>query len=240
MLRVEQLRVRYRAIAALRGVSLEVLEGEAVGIVGPNGAGKSSLLMAIAGAVAIESGTVEFAGRPLNGLAPERIIHAGIAIVSSGRRVFPGLTVEENLRLGEFQRRERQDFSGELRRLYEAFPVLGERRHSPADRLSGGEQQQLAIARALLGRPRLLMLDEPSLGLAPLLVDKVYEILRRLRADGTTMLVVEQNPARLMDFVDRLYVLNDGLVSISGRTSDVLTHRHLESALFGLAAADDR
>ena len=233
LLAVDDLAVRYGPIAALRGVSVAVEEGEFVGIVGPNGAGKSTLLFAITGAVRAEAGHVSFDGQALSGLAPEDIVRRGMALVPEGRELFGELTVEENLRLGATIRRDRSGVEADVRAQMEAFPILAERRRARAEKLSGGEQQMLAVARALMGRPRMLLLDEPSLGLAPLITRQVYETLTGLNREGMTILVVEQNPARIIDVARRVYVLRSGRIARSG-PPDILSRREeLDEAYFG-------
>src|ERR1700678_2728350 len=197
LLVVSGLVVRYGAVTAVRGLNLEVADGETVGVVGPNGAGKTSLLSAIAGIVPPLAGHVTFAGVPLSGIAIEDVVGRGMALVPEGRHIFAALTVRENLLLGATVRRDAQAVRHDMKRVFAMFPILAERRHHPAGQLSGGEQQQLAIARALLSRPRLLMLDEPSLGLAPTVVDRVYELLRTIREQAVTILLVEQNAERV-------------------------------------------
>ena len=232
LLAVEGLTVKYGPIPALRDVSLSIEEGETLAIVGANGAGKSTLTLAIAGVVAPAAGRIAFAGRPLAGALPEAIARRGIALVPEGRHIFEGLTVEENLVLGLATRSGREARAA-LDEVYAAFPVLLERRNGLGTRLSGGEQQQLAIARALLSRPRLLMLDEPSLGLAPIMVDRVYAILRDLRAKQVTVLLVEQNPSRIGEVADRIMVLASGHVSLTGTATDVLGSGALGAAYLG-------
>jgi branched-chain amino acid transport system ATP-binding protein len=202
MLEIADLTVRYGRIAAVQGASLRVGEGELVGLVGPNGAGKSSTLKAVAGLVAAAEGRVEVDGEPV-GASP---IRAGIAYVPESRRIFGALTVEENLRLGATTR-PRADRAAELRRMYERFPLLETRRRSGASDLSGGQQQILAIARALVSRPKLLLLDEPTLGLSPSMIDEVFAIVASLRDDGVTVLLVEQNTLRTLAVADRTYVM---------------------------------
>ncbi len=231
LLELEAVGVRYGPVPALRDVSLSLEEGETLGVVGPNGAGKTTLTLAIAGALPLASGSVRFGGRALGGLRPEDVSTLGVALVPEGRRIFDGLTVQENLLLGMSARLG--DKAGRARALDEMhamFPILFERRHGIATRLSGGEQQQLAIARALLSRPRLLILDEPSLGLAPLMVDRVYEVLLSLRKSGLSILLVEQNPMRIGIVADRLVVLSGGGVRLEGRAADLLGDARLENA----------
>ena len=238
LLAVEDLAVRYGPIAALRGISVAVSEGEFVGIVGPNGAGKSTLLLSITGAVRTDAGSVSFCGERLSGLAPEDIVRRGMALVPEGRELFGELTVEENLRLGATIRRDRRGVEEDVREQMAAFPILKERRRARAEKLSGGEQQMLAVARALMGRPRMLLLDEPSLGLAPLITRQVYQTLTGLNRRGMTILVVEQNPARIIDVARRVYVLRSGRIARTG-APDILSRREeLDEAYFGFGAHD--
>jgi branched-chain amino acid transport system ATP-binding protein len=211
VLRVDRLSVHYGRIRAVRDLSLTVAEGELVGLLGPNGAGKSSTLAAIAGALAPAAGTVTLAGADVTGQPAERMVRRGVALVPEGRRIFATLTVAENLALGATVRRgDTARVRADVEEQLERFPVLRRYAGTAAGKLSGGEQQQLAIARALLARPRLLLMDEPSLGLAPVLVDVVFDTIERLRADGLTILLVEQNAARAVAVADRCYVLRSG------------------------------
>ena len=231
LLELEAVGVRYGPVPALRDVTLSLEEGETLGVVGPNGAGKTTLTLAIAGALPLATGSVHFGGRALGGLQPEAVSMLGIALVPEGRRIFDGLTVQENLLLGMSARvGDRAARARALDKMHAMFPILFERRHGIATRLSGGEQQQLAIARALLSRPRLLILDEPSLGLAPLMVDRVYEVLLALRKSGLSILLVEQNPMRIGIVADRLVVLAGGDVRLEGKASELLGDARLENA----------
>jgi branched-chain amino acid transport system ATP-binding protein len=222
VLKVENLNVRYGGVAAVQGVSLEVKQGEVVGIVGPNGAGKTTTLSAILGLVTPSAGSIVFDGRSLIGKAPEEVARAGLALVPEGRRIFGTLTVGENLQLGSTVRSRNEDTKNDLERVLDRFPALKSSYSTAADRLSGGQQQQLAIARALLSRPRLLLLDEPSLGLAPQMIDEVFDILAELRESGSTLLLVEQNALRTVEFADRCYVLRTGTVTLSGTRAELL------------------
>jgi branched-chain amino acid transport system ATP-binding protein len=222
VLKVENLNVRYGGVAAVQGVSLEVKQGEVVGIVGPNGAGKTTTLSAILGLVTPSAGSIVFDGRSLIGKAPEEVARAGLALVPEGRRIFGTLTVGENLQLGSTVVARNADTREDLERVLDRFPALKSAYSAPADRLSGGQQQQLAIARALLSRPRLLLLDEPSLGLAPQMIDEVFDILDELRESGSTLLLVEQNALRTVEFADRCYVLRTGTVTLSGTRAELL------------------
>ncbi len=233
MLQIAGLDVRYGPIRALRGVSIEVGRGEFVGIVGPNGAGKSTLLLSIVGMVRPQSGRIEHDGTALMGRPPEEIVRRGIALVPEGREIFGELTVEENLRLGTTIRKDRRAAEADVERMMKEFPILGERRRGQAGKLSGGEQQQLAIARAMLGDPKLLLLDEPSLGLAPLITKQVYQVLKRLNEAGVTILVVEQNPKRIMKAATRLYVLRNGQLAFSGPPEALERAEDLDRAYFG-------
>ncbi|MBL8581058.1 MAG: ABC transporter ATP-binding protein [Rhizobiaceae bacterium] len=233
MLAVEGLTVKYGPIPALRDVTLGMAEGETLAVVGANGAGKSTLTLAIAGAVRPFAGRITYDGNPLAGLLPEEVTRRGIALVPEGRHIFEGLTVEENLLLGLTARADQASARGALDDIYAAFPILLERRGGLGTRLSGGEQQQLAIARALLSRPRLLILDEPSLGLAPIMVDRVYAILADLRRRGVTLLLIEQNPGRIGEVADRVIVLANGTVQLSGPAAEVLASERLGAAYLG-------
>ncbi len=215
MLSVTGLTTRYGAISALRDADLHVGSGEVVGLIGPNGAGKTTLLNTVAGLLTPSEGTVSFEGEDVTGTSPERLLRSGLALVPEHRRIFVDLTVEENLRIGgvTVAQRERGDLLDEMA---ERFPVLGEKWSTAAGYLSGGEAQQLAIARTLMSKPRLVMMDEPSLGLAPVLVDVVFELIESLRAQGRTLLIVEQNATRMLEVADRAYVLRSGAVVASG------------------------
>ncbi len=234
LLTVSGLVVRYGAVVAVRGVDLAVGESEIVSIVGPNGAGKTSLLSAVAGIVEPAAGTITFAARSLEGAALEDVVARGLALVPEGRHIFASLTVSENLMLGATIRRDADIVHADLDRFFAMFPILGERRRQPAGQLSGGEQQQLAIARALLSRPRLLMLDEPSLGLAPTVVDQVYTLLRTVREQGVTILLVEQNAERLFGISDRVYVMSGGEFGLSGSAADIKSDPRFDAAYFGV------
>ena len=233
MLEVDRLDVRHGAVRALRDVSLAVAEHEIVGVVGPNGAGKSTLLLTIAGALQPAGGAIRFRGEAIGAAAAENIARLGISMVPEGRRIFTQLTVEENLRLGTQMRRDRDGIERDFRQMLDLFPVLGERRSAPGGKLSGGEQQQLAIARALMTRPRLVLLDEPALGLAPLVIEAVYATLHRLRAEqALTLLLVEQSTYRVLANADRVYVLRHGRITLEGPSAD-LDEKAVERAYFG-------
>lgn len=233
MLVLEDVHVRYGAIAALRGVSLRVNQGEMVGLIGVNGAGKTTSLMTIAGVLKPMQGTITFAGQSIVGQSPEEIVRKGIALVPEGRRIFPGLTVEENLRLGAAIRSDRAEIQRDIDEMCTRFPILGERLKQPGGTLSGGEQQQLAIARGLMSRPSLIMLDEPSLGLAPMLVTEMFELVAQLRETGVTILLVEQNVERTLEIADRAYLLNTGQVEFEGPAEELRRRVDVVSAYLG-------
>jgi len=233
MLELNNIHARYGAITALRGVSIAVSQGELVALLGVNGAGKSTTLATIAGVMRPWQGSILFEGNPIVGKSPEQIARLGISLVPEGRDIFPSLTVEENLRLGAYTRSEKDEYRRNLDEVYELFPVLKERLQQPGGTLSGGEQQQLAIARALMSNPRLLMLDEPSLGLAPALVDQIFELIARLHQRGVTILLVEQNVDRSLEIVDRAYLMNTGLIENQGTPQELRTHADIEGMYMG-------
>jgi branched-chain amino acid transport system ATP-binding protein len=234
VLEIDDLWFSYGSISALRGVSLTVGEGEIVGLIGANGAGKTTTLAAVAGLLEPRRGDVTFEGQSLRGAGPERVVRRGISLVPEGRDIFGSLSVAENLMLGATIRRDRREVAADRDRMVERFPVLGDYYARPAAKLSGGEQQQLAIARALMARPRLLLLDEPSLGLAPLVVDRVFEILAELRGDGVTVLLVEQNAARTIAFADRTYVLRTGEIAASGTAAELADDTDIADLYLGV------
>ena len=234
MLELNDIHARYGAITALRGVSIEVQEGELVALLGVNGAGKSTTLACIAGVLRPWQGEIQFQGGSILGKTPEQIARLGISLVPEGRDIFPSLTVEENLRLGAYTRSEKSEYRRNLGEVFELFPVLKERFQQPGGTLSGGEQQQLAIARALMSSPRLLMLDEPSLGLAPVLVDQIFDLIARLHQRGVTILLVEQNVDRTLEIVDRAYVLSTGLIKSQGTPQELRAHADIEGIYMGV------
>jgi branched-chain amino acid transport system ATP-binding protein len=234
LLRLNDVSVHYGRIAAVQGLTLEVNEGELVGLVGHNGAGKTTTLMTITGVLKPTAGDVVFDGRSLAGLSPDEILRRGISLVPEGRRIFARLTVGENLKIGATARRGGVD--EDMQRILERFPVLGRYWNRSGAKLSGGEQQQLAIARALIARPRLLLLDEPTLGLAPLVVDQVFEILQELHEEGVTILLVEQNAARTIEIADRTYVMRSGgRIGLHGTAEELHRMGDFETAYIGMA-----
>jgi branched-chain amino acid transport system ATP-binding protein len=233
MLEIRGLEVRYAGVPAVRALDLDVGRGEVVGLVGPNGAGKSSTLLAIMGMVAPHRGEILLAGRPLAGRKTEAIVRAGVALVPERRHIFPELTVDENLRLGLVGRRSREGADEDLDRVAALFPVVRDARHRAAGVLSGGQQQQLAIARALVARPDLLLLDEPSLGLAPTVVDGVFDALAEIRAAGVTILLVEQRAQFAVGFADRTHVLANGELRLTLTPADADDTERITAAYFG-------
>jgi branched-chain amino acid transport system ATP-binding protein len=234
LLKVEALDLYYGDAQALAGVSLDIAQGEVVAIVGANGAGKSSLIRAIHGIEKPGAGKVHFDGADITGWPSHRICEAGVGHVAEGRQVFPNLTVLENLEMGAAPRHARAAEKETLERIFTMFPRLAERRRQAAGTLSGGEQQMLAIGRCLMGRPRLVMFDEPSLGLAPAIVQEVFRIVRRLNEEGLTILLVEQNVMASLKIADRGYVLENGRIELSGAGRDLLTNDRVRQAYLGL------
>ncbi|MFI5375908.1 MAG: ABC transporter ATP-binding protein [Candidatus Rokuibacteriota bacterium] len=234
LLRVDGIEVGYGDLTAVSDVSLEVREGEAVALIGANGAGKTTTLRAVSGLLPLRRGRIEFQGQRLDGLGPAEIVARGIAHVPEGRQLFPTMTVRENLELGARSRAARSGRAGMLERVFELFPRLRERREQLAGTLSGGEQQMCAIGRGLMARPRLLMLDEPSLGLAPVLVKAIFEDLGRINGQGITVLLVEQNVLRSLHLAHRGYVLENGRMTLSGPREELLASGHIKQAYLGL------
>ncbi len=233
MLEVRGLHAGYGAVEVLRGIDFEIRDGEVVAVLGSNGVGKSTLNNNISGIYRPFAGDILFEGRSIAGARPQEIVAAGIVQVPEGRRVFPNLTVEENLRLGGY-RRGRGNRARNLRRVAEVFPRLAERRSQLAGTLSGGEQQMLAIGRALMAEPRLLILDEPSLGLSPLLVEEMFALIRRLHAEGLSILLVEQNVYQSLAVADRAYVLENGVFALSGPARELMEDPELKRSYLGM------
>jgi len=234
LVEVDGIHVRYGDLMALRGISLGVAEGEVVCIIGPNGAGKSTTLAAIAGGIIPHAGDIRVDGRSILGQRPEQIARLGLSLVPEGRHIFGTLTVQENLRIGGYIRGDRAAAKADMAWLLELFPRLAERLRYPASRLSGGEQQMLAVARAVMTRPRLLMVDEPSLGLAPKVIDQIYDILLNLRRSANlTLLINEQSSNRILKHADRIYVLRGGWLQLEGRAADLQDGEAIRHAYFG-------
>jgi branched-chain amino acid transport system ATP-binding protein len=233
MLKVNDIHASYGPVVALRGVSLEVPEGGIVSILGANGAGKSSTLRAISGLVRISRGSIEFMGRRIDHLSPEAIVQMGISQVPEGRQIFGELNVEENMRLGAYTRRDGDGIRKDMQRVYGYFPVLAERRKQTASTLSGGEQQMLAIGRALMARPRLLLLDEPSLGLAPLVTREIFEIVRVINGEGITVLLVEQNARLALGIAQFGYVLETGAVALAATSESLRQNEDVRRSYLG-------
>jgi branched-chain amino acid transport system ATP-binding protein len=234
MLDLRNVTAGYGQFTALWDVSLTVVQGEAVAVVGPNGAGKTTLLRVISGVIVPVRGELLFEGRPLTGRPAHEIVAHGIAHVPEGRRLFPGLTVADNLKMGAFLPAARREYRGSLERVYTLFPALAERQGQRAGSLSGGEQQMLAIGRALMSRPRLILFDEPSMGLAPVMVLRLFDLIRRIRGEGYTILVVEQNVRQVLKLVDRAYLLEVGRIRMEGRADALSEQEFVRKAYVGL------
>lgn len=234
MLTVEGLVCQYGKVAAVRDLSIEVREGELVTLIGANGAGKTTTLKAISGVLPAAAGRIMFMGEDITRASARRILEMGIAHCPEGRRVFPYMTVRENLEMGCYLRTDRDGISADMARLFERFPMLRERSDQAAGTLSGGEQQMLAISRALMSRPKLVLFDEPSLGLAPNLVERTFEIVKEIRSQGVTVIMVEQNAFAALELSDRSYVLEQGRVALSGTGAELLDNPHVKSAYLGV------
>jgi branched-chain amino acid transport system ATP-binding protein len=234
MLEVRNISAGYGSFRALFGVSIEVRAGEAVGVIGPNGAGKTTLLRVISKIISPESGHVMMQGQDLRQVAAHRVVEMGIAHVPEHRRLFPRLTVEENLRMGAFHPEARRRFAERLEFVYDLFPRMKERREQLAGTMSGGEQQMCAIGRALMSGPKLLLMDEPSAGLAPVIVQQVFDLVRRIRAEGYTVLIVEQNIQQVLQVVDRAYLLEVGTIKQSGNAAELLASPEIRRAYLGI------
>ncbi len=233
MLKIENLVVSYGGIEALKEISLEVEEGKIVTLVGANGAGKSTTLRSIVGLVKPKSGTITYKGKDLLAEKTQNIVRNGITLVPEGRRIFPNLTVLENLKIGAFTRTDSKEISTDLERVYSTFPILKERSWQLAGTLSGGEQQMLAVGRALMSRPKLLMMDEPSLGLAPLIVKEIFEIIKEIHRQGVTILLIEQNANAALHIAHKGYVLETGRITLTGTGKELLENEEVKSAYLG-------
>ncbi|QKZ04799.1 ABC transporter ATP-binding protein [Pseudomonas eucalypticola] len=233
LLHIKGLKVRYGAIEAVKGIDLQVQAGERVTLIGANGAGKTSTLKALAGLLPAAAGEIRFGGRSIAGAAAHRLPGQGMALVPEGRGIFTRMSVLENLQAGAYLRRDREQVASEMDGLFDHFPRLRERLAQPAGLLSGGEQQMLALARALLSRPRLLVLDEPSMGLAPLMVEKIFEVIDRVCQAGMTLLLVEQNARLALQVTDRAYVMDSGRITLSGPSAQLLDDAQIRAAYLG-------
>jgi branched-chain amino acid transport system ATP-binding protein len=234
MLSLQSVSAGYGSFRALFDVSLEVAAGEAVGVIGPNGAGKTTLMRVISALIPVTSGTMEFDGQSLAGLPAYRVVELGIAHVPENRRLFPRLSVEDNLRMGAFIPAARRHYDDRLAWVFDLFPRLKDRRAQLAGTLSGGEQQMCAIGRALMSKPKLLLMDEPSAGLAPLVVQQVFDLVRRIRAEGLTVLIVEQNVQQVLEIVDRAYLLEVGSIQLKGTSAELRNNPRIRKAYMGL------
>ena len=233
MLKVKNLSVHYGMIQAIKDISFEVNEGEIVTLIGANGAGKSTILRTISGLVKPSSGEIEYLGKPIHNVATRKIVEQGIAQVPEGRHVFKGLTVQENLDLGSFTRKDKQNFAGDLEAVFERFPILRERKNQDAATLSGGEQQMLAMGRALMTKPKLLLLDEPSMGLAPIFIKEIFHIIQDIQKQGTTILLIEQNANVALKIANRGYVLETGNILLTGTGEELLASDEVQKAYLG-------
>ena len=233
MLKVNDLSVHYGVIQAVRGISLEVNEGEIVTLIGANGAGKTTALRTISGLVKPSAGTIEFEGKPIQKVSPQKIVTHGISQVPEGRHVFPGLTVQENLEMGAFLRKDNEGIKKSFSEIYERFPILKERKIQDASTLSGGEQQMLAMGRALMSKPRLLLLDEPSMGLAPIFIKEIFNIIQEIQQQGTTVLLIEQNAKMALSIADRGYVIETGKIVLQGTGVELLASEEVKKAYLG-------
>jgi branched-chain amino acid transport system ATP-binding protein len=234
MLTLSAVSAGYGSFQALFGVSLEIARGEAVGVIGPNGAGKTTLMRVISGLIPVREGSMSLEGRAITGLPAHLVVDQGIAHVPENRRLFPALSVEENLRIGAFIPSARARFAEQLDRVYQLFPRLKERRTQLAGTMSGGEQQMCAIARALMSKPKVLLMDEPSAGLAPLVVAQVFELVLKIRAEGLTVLIVEQNVQQVLEVVDRAYLLEVGAIRLAGSAAELKRNSLIREAYMGL------
>jgi branched-chain amino acid transport system ATP-binding protein len=233
MLKIENLEVAYGNIKAIKGISLEVNQGEIVTLIGSNGAGKSTTLRAISGILKPRSGSITFNGDRIDGVEGHEIVAKGICQSPEGRRIFPKMTVDENLDLGAFLRNDKNEIANDRQRVLELFPRLQERIDQKAGTMSGGEQQMLAVGRALMGSPKLLLLDEPSMGLAPVLVEMIFETIEKINKQGTTILLVEQNALAALNVADRAYVLESGSIKMSGKAKDLISNDEVTKAYLG-------
>ncbi len=233
LLEIKDLQVNYGVINAIKGVSLDVNEGEIIALIGANGAGKTTILHTITGLIQAKSGSIMFDGKDLTKTPAHKIVSMGMAHVPEGRRVFQELSVLENLKLGAYTRKDKNEIADSLKMVYERFPRLEERKNQVAGTLSGGEQQMLAMGRALMSKPRIILMDEPSMGLSPLLVSEIFDIIKVINESGTTVLLVEQNAKKALSIADRAYVLETGNITLSGKASDLINDESVKKAYLG-------
>lgn len=233
MLEVKDLAVNYGVINAVKGVSFKINEGEIVSLIGANGAGKTTILKTISGLLKSVGGTITYEGREIQKQTAPKIVAAGISQVPEGRHIFPGMTVRENLQMGAFLKNDRAEIAASFETVYSRFPVLKERINQDAATLSGGEQQMLAMGRALMSRPKLLLLDEPSMGLAPIFINEIFEIVKAIKNQGTTVLLIEQNAKKALSIADRGYVLASGEVKLTGTGEELLANENVQKAYLG-------
>jgi branched-chain amino acid transport system ATP-binding protein len=233
MLEIKDLEVYYGMIQAIKGISFQVNEGEVIALIGANGAGKTTTLHTISGLITPKKGTVMFEGKDITKVPAHKIVSAGMAHVPEGRRVFASLSVLQNLRMGAYTRNDKNEIEETLRMVYERFPRLEERKNQPAGTLSGGEQQMLAMGRALMSKPRIILMDEPSMGLSPIFVNEIFDIIKQVSASGTTVLLVEQNAKKALSIADRGYVLETGRIVLEGNAQDLLNDESVKKAYLG-------
>ncbi len=235
MLKLDNIQAAYGNILALKNVNLEINQGEIITLIGANGAGKSTTLMTISGVVPCRSGSITFKGEEIQQLPSDEIVKKGLCQVPEGRHIFPQLTVQENLDMGAFLRNDKAEIKKDLEYLFSLFPILSERRNQPGGNLSGGEQQMLAMSRALMARPELLLLDEPSMGLAPLVIKQIFDIIRQInKENNTTIFLVEQNANQALHIADRGYVIENGEITLAGPAKDLLSNQDVQKAYLGI------
>lgn len=233
LLEIKDLEVNYGVIKAIKGVSFDVNEGEIIALIGANGAGKTTILHTITGLIQAKKGSIVFDGKELTKTPPHKIVSMGMAHVPEGRRIFQQLSVLENLKLGAYTRKDKSEIASTLKMIYERFPRLEERKNQVAGTLSGGEQQMLAMGRALMSKPRIILMDEPSMGLSPLLVSEIFDIIKVINESGTTVLLVEQNAKKALSIADRAYVLETGNITLSGDAKDLINDESVKKAYLG-------
>lgn len=233
LLEIKDLEVNYGVIKAIKGVSFDVNEGEIIALIGANGAGKTTILHTITGLIQAKKGSIVFDGKELTKTPPHKIVSMGMAHVPEGRRIFQQLSVLENLKLGAYTRKDKSETASTLKMVYERFPRLEERKNQVAGTLSGGEQQMLAMGRALMSKPRIILMDEPSMGLSPLLVSEIFDIIKVINESGTTVLLVEQNAKKALSIADRAYVLETGNITLSGDAKDLINDESVKKAYLG-------